>query len=71
MASPTPTQLRWRRRFELAIRIVQPALDTVLLAGDRLSRVVDRSTDEPVPSIRFPDEVRPLGPGPRQPGPDR
>jgi len=40
-----------------------PALDTVLVAGDRISRVADRSDDEPVPAIRFPDDVRPLGPG--------
>jgi hypothetical protein len=44
---------------------MQPGLDLVLLAGDRISRVVDRSDDEPVPAIRFPDDVRPLGPGPR------
>jgi hypothetical protein len=63
MAPPTPTQLRRRGRIELAIRIVQPGLDLMLAAGDRLSRVVGRSEDPPVPAIRFPDEVRPLGPG--------
>jgi len=63
MAPPTPDQLRWRSRFELLIRLATPLLDTVLVAGDRLSRVVDRSDDEPVPAIRFPDDVRPLGPG--------
>ena len=63
MAPPTPNQQRWRSRFELGIRLMQPGLDLVLLAGDRLSRVVDRSDDEPVPAIRFPDDVRPLGPG--------
>ena len=64
MAPPTPAQLRWRSRFELLIRLAQPLLDTVLVAGDRLSRVVDRSDDEPAPAIRFPDDVRPLAPGP-------
>jgi len=63
MARPTPAQEQWRARFELLIRLAQPALDLVLVAGDRLSRVVDRSDDEPVPAIRFPDDVRPLGPG--------
>ena len=71
MAPPTSNQLRWRSRFELAIRLMQPGLDAVLFVGDRLSRVVDRSADEPVPDIRCPDEVRPLGPGPRRPGSDR
>jgi len=64
MAPPTPAQLRWRSRFEVLIRLAQPLLDTVLVAGDRLSRVVGRSDDEPVPAIRFPDDVRPLAPGP-------
>jgi hypothetical protein len=66
MAPPTPDQLRWRRRFELLIKVMQPGLDIVLAAGERISRTVDRSPDEPIPAIRFPDEVRPLGPGPRR-----
>ena len=66
MAKPTPTQLRRRSRVELLIRILQPGLDLVLSAGDRLSRVVDRSDDAPLPAIRFPDEVRPLEPGARR-----
>jgi len=36
------------------LRVVGPALDLVLVAGDRLSRVVDRSDDEPLPAIRYP-----------------
>jgi hypothetical protein len=60
MAQPTPTQLRRRGRVELLIRILQPGLDLVLAAGDRLSRTVDRSDDPPLPAIRFSDEVRPL-----------
>jgi len=63
MAKPTPAQLRWRNRIETLIRLMQPGLDLMLLAGDRLSRAVDRSDDEPVPAIRFPDDVRPLAPG--------
>jgi len=65
MAPLTPTQQRWRSRIETVIRLMQPALDVMLLAGDRLSRVADRSDDEPAPAIRFPDDVRPLGPGQR------
>ena len=63
MAPPTPTQVRRRGRVELLIRILQPGLDLVLAAGDRLSRAVDRSDDAPMPAIRFPEEVRPLEPG--------
>ena len=54
-----------RQRFEALFRLAQPGLDLMLAAGDRLSRVVDRTDDEPVPAIRFPDDVRPLAPGPR------
>ena len=63
MAPPSPTVLRWRRRIEFVIRLAEPALNLVLAGGDRLSRIVDRSSDEPVAAIRFPNEVRPLGPG--------
>jgi hypothetical protein len=67
MAPPTPAQVRWRQRIELLIRLAQPGLDLMLAAGERVSRAVDRSDDEPVPAIRFPDDVRPLGPGPLRP----
>ena len=63
MAPPTPDQLRRRARIELVLKLAQPGLDLMLAVGDRLSRVVDRSDDEPVPALRFPDDVRPLGPG--------
>jgi hypothetical protein len=66
MAPLSPAQQRWRNRIEMVIRLVQPGLDLMLLAGDRLSRAVDRSDDEPVPAIRFPDDVRPLAPGREQ-----
>lgn len=46
MAPPSPTQLAWRRRIEAGLRIVAPALDLLLAAGDRVSRVVDRGDDE-------------------------
>lgn len=42
MAPPTPTQLAWRGRIEAVLRVAEPALDLLLLAGDRLSRLVAR-----------------------------
>lgn len=54
MALPSSCQLAARHRLEQALRVVGPALDLVLLAGDRLSRAVDRSDDEPLPAIRYP-----------------
>jgi hypothetical protein len=46
VAPPSPTQLAWRRRIEAGLRIVAPALDLLLAAGDRVSRAVDRGDDE-------------------------
>jgi hypothetical protein len=46
MAPPTPAQLRTRRRVESVIRLVAPALDLVLVAGDRVSRIVERDDVE-------------------------
>lgn len=60
MAPPSPRQLAWRHHIEQVLRLAAPALDLVLLAGDRLSRAVDRSEDEPLPAIRTPTEARPL-----------
>jgi hypothetical protein len=63
--SPTPTQLAWRGRIEAVLRIVAPALDLVLAAGDRLSRVVERDEiDAPATRASFdPGEQRVVGPG--------
>ena len=47
MAPPSPTELAWRRRLELVLRVTAPALDLLLVAGDRLARAVDRSDDDP------------------------
>jgi hypothetical protein len=61
---PTPTQLAWRGRIEAVLRIVAPALDLVLAAGDRLSRVVERDELES-PARRAsvePHEQRAVGP---------
>jgi hypothetical protein len=63
MASPSPSQLAARRRLESLLRIAAPALDLLLLAGDRVSRVVDRSDDEPLPAIRYQGATRPLATG--------
>jgi hypothetical protein len=39
----TPTQQRVRERIEALIRLAAPALDLLLVAGDRVSRAADRS----------------------------
>jgi hypothetical protein len=49
MAPLTPDQLRNRRRVESLIRVMAPALDLVLAAGDRISRVVERDDVEYYP----------------------
>jgi hypothetical protein len=49
VAPITPEQLRTRRRVEGVIRVIAPALDLVLAAGDRISRVVEREDVEYYP----------------------
>jgi hypothetical protein len=63
--APTPTQLAWRGRIEAMLHIAAPALDLVLAAGDRLSRIVERDEVEPPPSRASFDlaEQRVVGPG--------
>jgi hypothetical protein len=61
VAPPSPTQVRWRRRIEAALRLAAPALDLLLAAGDRLSRAVDRGGDE----------LESLPAGPAAPAPPR
>jgi hypothetical protein len=46
----TPEQLRTRNRVERLIRLMAPALDLVLAAGDRVSRVVERDDTEYYPA---------------------
>ena len=46
MAPLTPDQLRTRERVEGVIRLMAPALDLVLAAGDRLSRLVESEDHE-------------------------
>ena len=64
MAPPSPTQLQWRRRIEAALRVVAPALDLLLAAGDRVSRAVDRGDGErdSLPPALVPSRRR-VGPG--------
>ena len=49
MAPLTPEQLRRRERAETVIGLLAPALNLVLAAGDRLSRIVDREDGEYYP----------------------
>ena len=49
MSHRTAAQLLRRRRVEAVIRLAAPALDALLYAGDRLSRVVGRGEAAPEP----------------------
>jgi hypothetical protein len=52
-----------RRRIEALIRVAAPALDLVLYAGDRVSRIAGRNEIDPEPPRRLADrpERTPLG----------
>lgn len=53
MASLSKTQLAWRGRIEAGLGLVAPALDLLLVVGDRISRAVDRDAlDSPPPARR-------------------
>ena len=52
MATPSPRQRLWRARIETGIRLAAPALDLLLAAGDRLSRIVERDDLDWVPPRR-------------------
>jgi hypothetical protein len=52
VAYRSPDQLARRRRIESLIRFVAPALDVVLYAGDRASRIVGRNEIGPEPARR-------------------
>jgi hypothetical protein len=49
VAHRTSRQLANRRRVERLIGLAAPALDLVLFAGDRLSRVAGRNDVDPEP----------------------
>ena len=59
MAPSTPSQLRTRERIETAIRLAAPALDLVLAAGERLSKIVEREDTEYTPPRRDPEPGEP------------
>jgi hypothetical protein len=63
VAHRTPTQRALQRRIESLIRVAAPALDLLLFAGDKLSRVAGRNQIDPDPPRRLGDrEARtPLG----------
>jgi hypothetical protein len=63
---PTPQQLRTRARFETVIGLAAPVLDLVLIAGERMSRIVGPEDDYiPIRSasdrFELPGGRRPLG----------
>ena len=60
MAHLTPGQRRLRARIEAVIGIAAPALDVLLYAGDRVSRVAGRNDIDPEPPRRV--ESRPRTP---------
>jgi hypothetical protein len=65
MPPMTPDQVRSRRRVESLIRVMAPALDLVLAAGDRISRVVEPEDVEYYPPrvTRGPKPARPAAQG--------
>jgi hypothetical protein len=62
MPPPTPGQIRNRERVEGLIRLAAPALDLLLLVGDRVSRIV-----EPQDVDYYPPRVTEAPPPPRIP----
>jgi hypothetical protein len=68
VAAPSPTELAWRGRLEAVLRIASPALDLVLAAGDRLSRLADSGDDDPVPpAVPLTTPAAPAAVGPGRP----
>ena len=53
MAHRTAAQLARRRRIERLIGLAAPALDVLLFAGDRVSRVAGRNQLDPEPPRRL------------------
>jgi len=60
VASLTPEELRARERIESLIRLAAPALNLVLAAGERLSRIV-----EPDDPDYYPPQVSGVEPPPK------
>jgi hypothetical protein len=57
VAHRTPGQLALQRRIEALIRVLAPALDVVLCAGERVSRVAGRNQVDPDPPRRIGDRA--------------
>ena len=65
MATLTPEQRRTRDRVETVIRLAAPALNLVLLAGERLSKLVEPEDPEYYPArTERPDDDQPTPPPP-------
>jgi hypothetical protein len=62
MAKLTPDQARNRERVETLIRLAAPALNLVLAAGERLSRIVEPDDPEYYPARVEGSEPPPVGP---------
>jgi hypothetical protein len=50
MAKLTPDQIRRRERVETLIKLMAPAMNLVLAAGERLSRIVEPDDPEYYPA---------------------
>jgi hypothetical protein len=59
MTQLTPEQRRTRARVETLIKLMSPVLDTVLLVGERISRIV-----EPVDHEYYPPRTGQVEPPP-------
>jgi hypothetical protein len=57
VAHRTAAQLARRRRIERLIGLAAPALDVLLFAGDRVSRVAGRNQVDPDPPRRLGEPV--------------
>jgi hypothetical protein len=53
VAHRTPAQIARRRRIERLIGLAAPALDLLLFAGERVSRVAGRNQVDPDPPRRL------------------
>jgi hypothetical protein len=67
VANLTADQLRTRERVETVIRLAAPALNLVLAAGERLSRIVEPDDPEYYPARVEPNGGDSAAHGPRVP----
>jgi hypothetical protein len=68
MVPMTPEQLRRREQVESLIRFAAPALNLVLAAGERISRLVEREDAEYYPPRVSAEEQPPPKPPSDAPG---